>query len=173
MLPGIAGLFLSGICVVSLAQGQYRFRPFPIDGGGAVQCVAVSPHDPNLVLAGVDVAGIARSTDGGRSWTMSYQGLVRQSDYALADLAFCPSRANRIYAAVGNTWSEDGFVSSLMVSDDFGLSWKRISDEVPFGGHLTRQRGKILIVGAKDPLHLWAGTTIRGVMETSDGGRPG
>ncbi len=151
--------------------GSSPYRPIPIDGGGAIQCVTVSPHDPNLVLAGVDVAGIARSMDGGRSWTMSYQGLVRQSDYAVADIAFCPSRPERIYAAVGNTWSEDGFASSLMVSDDTGLSWKRVSDEVSFGGHLTRQRGKILIVDTKDSLHLWAGTTIRGVMETHDGGK--
>jgi photosystem II stability/assembly factor-like uncharacterized protein len=150
------------------------YRAIPIDGGGAIQCVAVSPHDPNLVLAGVDVAGIARSTDGGRTWAMSFTGLVRKNDYAVADIAFCPSRPKQVYAAVGNTWTGDaepGADSSLMVSEDAGLSWSRVSGDVSFGGHLTRQRGKILIVDSKDPQHLWAGTTIHGVLETRDGGK--
>jgi hypothetical protein len=170
--PSLLVLIGSLFFLMDVSRGESSvYQPFPIDGGGAIQCVAVSPHDPNLVMAGVDVAGIARSTDGGRTWTMSYQGLLRKSDYAVADIAFCPSRPNRIYAAVGNTWSEDGFTSSLMVSEDYGVSWKRVSDGASFGGHLTRQYGKILIVDSKDPLHLWAGTTCQGVMETRDGGK--
>ncbi len=165
-------LFLLEAC--TFGQAQIVYRPFPIDGGGAIQCLAVSPSDPNLVLVGVDVAGVARSTDGGQTWTMCYQGLLRKSDYAVADIAFCPSRPNRVYAAVGNTWigdAEPGADSSLMVSEDTGKSWTRVSGDVSFGGHITRQRGKILIVDSKDPLHLWAGTTIHGVLETHDGGK--
>ncbi len=33
-----------------------------------VKSLAVSPHDPNIVYAGVKPAGVIKSVDGGRTW---------------------------------------------------------------------------------------------------------
>ena len=55
-------MVLWGFLLAPACGGTYVYRPIPIDGGGMIQCVAISPEKPNLLLAGVDVAGIARST---------------------------------------------------------------------------------------------------------------
>lgn len=158
-----------------LAEVSYEYRPIPIDGGGAIQCVAVSPGNPQIVLAGVDVAGIARSTDGGLSWEMVWHGLERQSDYSLADIAFCPSRPEWVYAAAGTTYgSPENLAStaSLFLSRDAGKNWTRISEQISCSGMVNyRQYGRILVVDCRDPMHLWVGTTLHGVRESSDGGK--
>ncbi|RPI21852.1 MAG: hypothetical protein EHM61_23760, partial [Acidobacteria bacterium] len=47
-------------------------------GGGAIGSIAVSPSDPNIVLAGTVGAGVLRSTDRGASWRYSNQGLLNR-----------------------------------------------------------------------------------------------
>ena len=45
-----------------------RWRPAGLDGA-IVKALAPSPHDPDTVYAGLKPAGVAVTTDGGRSWT--------------------------------------------------------------------------------------------------------
>lgn len=162
----------SGIVLgVSFAAAEMSYRPLPIDGGGYVQCLAVSPHDPNLVLAGIDVGGIARSTDGGRSWRMVNAGLKDEFDHSIADIAFAPSRPEWVYLAAGKS-SDDSYEGRLFFSDDGGRHWQRRNNDMSFAGNwVNRQFGKILVVDPKDPLHLWAGTVLQGVLESRDGGK--
>jgi hypothetical protein len=151
---------------------NYQYRALPLDGGGWLQCVSGSPHNPCLVVAGVDVAGIFRSTNGGLSWTMVNDGLVNQWDHAVADVAFAPSNSNRVYAATGTAHPED-YLGHLAVSNDAGQTWTIKDTILAFGGHYgVRQQGKIIVVDPCDADHLWVGTayTNDGVMESTDGG---
>lgn len=167
-------VFLVSLVSFSACGGAYVYRPIPIDGGGAIQSVAISPAEANLVLAAVDVAGVARSIDGGITWQMSNAGLTRKTDHSVADIAFCPSRPDWVYAATGHTYStgEDfGSGAALFRSEDAGKTWKRMSESVSFDGQISeRQYGRVLVVDRDEPLHLWAGTTIHGVLESKDGG---
>ena len=80
-----------------------------------VRAIALSHTDPDLIVAGIELGGIVRSTDGGETW----------QDQRLGAYADCHSLAahsgaqNLLYEAAGG-----GFAQSA----DFGESWSA-SDE--------------------------------------------
>ena len=71
-----------------------------------VRWVAPSPHDANVVLAGIELGGLMRSTDGGESWQDQRPG----SQPDVHSLAWHPEAEGRAYEAGGGgaAWSEDG-----------------------------------------------------------------
>jgi photosystem II stability/assembly factor-like uncharacterized protein len=71
-----------------------------------VRWIAPSPHDPALVLVGIELGGLMRSTDGGETWDDHRPGA--QPD--VHTLAWHPSEPGRAYEAGGGgaAWSEDG-----------------------------------------------------------------
>src|SRR6266511_4127827 len=92
------------------ADGGWITESF-LEGTGA-QCLAVDPHDPDTVFAGLREGGVRRTQDGGRSWV----------DCALPE-------AGVFSLAVG---AADGAVyagtepSRLFRSDDGGESWREL-----------------------------------------------
>jgi photosystem II stability/assembly factor-like uncharacterized protein len=66
-----------------------------------------SPHDPDTVFAGVEDAGLFRSTDGGQSWV---------------ELAMHPSRPDTVF--MQKHWD-------VMRTDDAGQLWTEISGDLP------------------------------------------
>ncbi len=88
--------------------------------------VAVSPTDPDVVLAAVrddqriDGAGggIYYSANAGRSWKIVYQGKDSSGKYYEASqIRFAPDDPKLVYAAVG---------TGIVVSTDAGASWKPV-----------------------------------------------
>ena len=75
-----------------------------------VRSIAPSPHDGQLLLAGIELGGIMRSHDGGETWSDHPPG-AQQDVHALA---WHPTVPGRVYEAGGGgaAWSRDG-----------GLSW--------------------------------------------------
>jgi len=150
----------------------FAWRPVPVWGGGAVMTVEVSPHDPDLVLAGSDVGGVFRSEDGGRTWRPASTGLDTRGDRAVADFLWDRSDPAVVYMAAGECFGRPGGkYGGLWRSSDFGKSWKLVSREVRFSGFGNfRQWGNVL---AFDPVDgsLLAGTAWDGVMRSGDGGR--
>jgi photosystem II stability/assembly factor-like uncharacterized protein len=71
-----------------------------------VRWVAPSPHDENVVLAGIELGGLMRSADGGRSWEDHRPGAQRD----VHCLAWHPRVAGRAYEAGGggSAFSVDG-----------------------------------------------------------------
>jgi photosystem II stability/assembly factor-like uncharacterized protein len=71
-----------------------------------VRWIAPSPHDAGLILAGIELGGLMRSTDGGESWQDQRPG----SQPDVHSLAWHPQVAGRAYEAGGGgaAWSEDG-----------------------------------------------------------------
>jgi photosystem II stability/assembly factor-like uncharacterized protein len=71
-----------------------------------VRWIAPSPHDPNLLLVGIELGGLMRSEDGGASWQDHRPGAQRD----VHSLAWHPSVPGRAYEAAGggSAWSRDG-----------------------------------------------------------------
>ncbi len=163
-----------GLMLLCLAAAPgYQWRVVPLDGGGSIECLALSPHDPGLLLAGSDVGGVQRSTDGGRTWTLANRGLRHDADVAIADLEFHPTEPNLVYAATGKCFGRPtGDWGALLLSADAGRSWSLQSNAVRFSGHGTgRQRGDLLVTDPRRPDWLWAATAWDGVMLSRDRGR--
>jgi len=70
-----------------------------------VRWIAPSPHDADLVLAGIELGGLMRSTDRGDTWEDHRPGAQRD----VHCLAWHPQAAGRAYEAAGGgaAWSED------------------------------------------------------------------
>lgn len=161
--------FLLALCALAV---PYDWKVLPIDGGGSIECLACSPHDPALVLAGSDVGGFHRSTDGGRTWQTTNRGLRSDADVAVADIAFHPTDPHCVYAATGKCFGRPkGDWGGLLVSGDAGLTWTVRSRAVRFSGHgEPRQRGDLLLTDPHHPDRLWAATAWDGVKFSEDRG---
>ena len=164
---------LTCLLLLTLAAPTYQWRVVPIDGGGSIECLTISPHDPGLVLAGSDVGGVQRSTDGGRTWTVCNTGMRHDADVAIADLEFHPTLPKLVYAATGKCFGRpSGDWGALLVSEDAGRTWMPRSRAVRFSGMGTgRQRGDLLVTDPERPDWLWAATAWDGVMLSRDQGR--
>jgi photosystem II stability/assembly factor-like uncharacterized protein len=71
-----------------------------------VRWIAPSPHDAGLVLVGIELGGLMRTTDGGESWADHRPGAQRD----VHALAWHPTEPGRAYEAAGGgaAWSRDG-----------------------------------------------------------------
>jgi lysophospholipase L1-like esterase len=79
--------------------------------GGATVAVAVSPHDPSLIISAGDMLGVARSTDAGERWQSTF-GL---RGYEMCDITFHPSDPKVVWV---------GSASGPYVSSDAGTNWQ-------------------------------------------------
>ncbi|MEM7587130.1 MAG: hypothetical protein AAF560_27320, partial [Acidobacteriota bacterium] len=112
--------------------------------GGSVKAVAVSPLDPNLVLAGTfaqggEYGGLFRSTDGGDTWThasVPANTQITKISFAADGVAFAlqdfadlwrSTNGGQDWTALGVADSVDGFV---VAPSNPLLLWARISDNV-------------------------------------------
>jgi photosystem II stability/assembly factor-like uncharacterized protein len=70
-----------------------------------VRWIAPSPHDSNLVLAGIELGGLMRTPDGGATWQDHRPGAQRD----VHELAWHPTESGRAYEAAGggSAWSRD------------------------------------------------------------------
>jgi photosystem II stability/assembly factor-like uncharacterized protein len=70
-----------------------------------VRWIAPSPHDANVVLAGIELGGLMRTSDGGATWQDHRPGAQRD----VHSLAWHPSVPGRAYEAAGggSAWSRD------------------------------------------------------------------
>ena len=112
--------------------------------GGRLTALAVDPTSPANVLAGGDLLGAARSTDGGVSWGPTF-GLTNTE---ISSFAFQPTRSGEVWAA-----TMGGPYRSL----DGGLTWepRRVGMPPLSEGSYTSPVGKIIIDPARSD-HLLA-----------------
>jgi photosystem II stability/assembly factor-like uncharacterized protein len=112
-----------------------------------VRWIAPSPHDPGLLLAGIELGGLMRSTDGGRTWEDHRPGAQRD----VHCLAWHPSAEGRAYEAGGGgsafsvdggeTWTpaDDGrdrnYTWALAVDPDDAELWYVSASTGPFAAH--------------------------------------
>ncbi len=85
------------------SQPTWSFPPRPWTSH--VRWIAPSPHDADLLLVGIELGGLMRSTDGGETWEDHRPGA--QPD--VHSLAWHPREPGRAYEAGGggSAWSDD------------------------------------------------------------------
>lgn len=86
------------------SRPSWSFPPRPWTSH--VRWIAPSPHEAGLVLVGIELGGLMRSTDGGESWQDHRPGAQRD----VHSLAWHPRVPGRAYEAGGGgaAWSDDG-----------------------------------------------------------------
>lgn len=86
------------------SRPTWRFPPRPWTSH--VRWIAPSPHDPDLLLVGIELGGLMRSTDGGASFADHAPGAQRD----VHAVTWHPSVRGRAYEAGGGgaAWSFDG-----------------------------------------------------------------
>src|ERR671915_1816209 len=86
------------------SRPQWSFPPRPWTSH--VRWIAPSPHDAEVVLVGIELGGLMRTTDGGTTWQDHRPGA--QPD--VHSLAWHPQARGRAYEAGGGgtAWSDDG-----------------------------------------------------------------
>jgi photosystem II stability/assembly factor-like uncharacterized protein len=94
---------LSGLLELP-SRPTWSFPPRPWTSH--VRWIAPSPHDGDVLLVGIELGGLMRSTDGGETWADHRPGA--QPD--VHSLAWHPQEHGRAYEAGGGgaAWSEDG-----------------------------------------------------------------
>lgn len=92
---------------------RWSFPPRPWTSH--VRAISPSHEDPDLILVGIELGGVLRSTDGGETWQDQRPGA--QAD--CHSLATHPAVPQSFYEAGGGGFAE---------SEDFGDSWKSGDD---------------------------------------------
>lgn len=80
-----------------------------------VQAIAVSPTDPDVILAGIELGAVVRSQDGGLTWSSHRKGSLRDCH----NLTFHHTNGKWAYEAGGT----GGGASH---SQDGGLTWRKL-----------------------------------------------
>ena len=127
------------------SQPTWSFPPRPWTSH--VRWVAPSPHDPDVLLVGIELGGLMRSTDGGETWHDHRPGAERD----VHSLAWHPTARGRAYEAGGGgaAWSEDGgdtwqaadegrdrhYTWSVAVDPDDPELWYVSASTGPFAAH--------------------------------------
>ena len=113
--------------------------------------VAIDPENPNVVYAG-QLGGVARTADGGDTWTVLKSGLP--NSFNVTALAIDPESPSALYAMGYDRSPAGRSVSSVFKSADGGNSW------VPFGEPLPDlTSGGNLALTSHGYNTLYAGTT--------------
>ncbi len=135
-----------------------------LEGSGA-QCLALDPHDPGTLYAGLHEGGVRRTADGGRTWVDC--GLPASDVYSLA-----VSRANgAVYAGTEP--------SALYRSDDGGRSWRELTALLDLPSQPTwsfpprpwTSHVRWIAPSPHDADLLLVGIELGGLMRSTDGGK--
>jgi photosystem II stability/assembly factor-like uncharacterized protein len=97
-------------------QGDTWTRVEAENRTGAVVSVAVAPDNEQFVLAHTQHHGVARSLDGGRTWTPAREGLTLAGNEAVFQFVFDPDTPSRVFLATTG--------DQVYESRDGGQSWK-------------------------------------------------
>jgi photosystem II stability/assembly factor-like uncharacterized protein len=93
------------------------FSPAEKPWSAYVQAIAVSPTDPEVILAGIELGAVVRSQDGGVTWSGHRRGALRDCH----NLKFHASNGDWAYEAGGSG-------GGASFSRDGGLSWRKLKD---------------------------------------------
>ena len=133
--------------------------------------VAVSPADPDFLLLPIDVGGLYRSLDGGKTWDIAMVGWDARGANAFA---IDPRNAQHVLGIAGNSMNwERGWGPSphgIYLSSDKAASWKHV---LAANGGLTS--GIAFDPTSYDPtrhlcLRAYYLENARGVYRSDDGG---
>ena len=127
--------------------------------GAKLAAIAVARGNSNRIVAGFDEGTVARSVDGGLTWSS-----VKPRSGTVSSLLFAPDDASTVYA----TYSTFGGIH-VFVSRDGGASFAGLDGETAQFA-LPDVPAHVLLVDPRDRNRLWLGTDI-GLFVSNDAGR--
>ncbi len=140
--------------VARSSDGGESFTLLPDIAGESVRSLAISPSEPEVLVAGA-LSGVFRTQDGGLSWSrISPDGHVGLRN--VGSVAVDPTDPEIVYAG---TWHLP------WKTTDGGQSWKRIH-----AGMISDSDVMALSVGPRDREHLYA-SACSGIYRSRNGGR--
>lgn len=90
----------------------FWLSPAELPFSAYVQGIALSPTDPNLIIAGIEAGAVVRSQDGGKSWEDHRKGALRDCH----SITFHVSNGDWVYEGGGTG-------AGVAVSRDQGKTW--------------------------------------------------
>ncbi len=144
----------------------------PLNTGGRVTDVAISPDSDDILYVGTAEGGVFKTTNGGDSWTPIFDEIGRSS---IGNIAVAPSNSQRIYVGTGeaNGSAASGafFGDGVYRSDDAGDTW--INTGLENSDHIGRiavdpTNEDRVFVAATGTLYDY--NNERGVYRTTNGG---
>jgi photosystem II stability/assembly factor-like uncharacterized protein len=117
-----------------------------------VRWIAPSPHDGELLLVGIELGGLMRSTDRGETWQDHRPGAQRD----VHSLAWHPAEPGRAYEAGGGgaAWSDDAGETWRPADDgrDRHYTWSvAVDSEDPALWYVSASTGPFAAHGGGDP----------------------
>jgi hypothetical protein len=140
---------LSGLLELP-SRPTWSFPPRPWTSH--VRWIAPSPHDADVILVGIELGGLMRSTDGGATWQDHRPGA--QPD--VHSLAWHPRAESRAYEAGGGgaAWSEDAGETWRPADEgrDRHYTWSVAVDPAdPELWYISASTGPFAAHGGRDP----------------------
>lgn len=144
----------------------------PLNTGGRITDVAISPDSDNVLFVTTAVGGVFKTTNGGASWTPIFDEIGQPS---IGNIAIAQSDANRVYVgtgeANGSATSGAFFGDGIYRSNDGGTTWE--NKGLPNSDHIGR-----IVIDPTDPDRVFTAATgtlygynsERGIYRTINGG---
>lgn len=111
----------------SRSEGSWKLEG-PGNIGARANCLAVSPHNSNIIIAGFSAGGLWRSMNGGTTWESIFD---KQAYLSIGCIDFHPTNPNKIVVGTGDP-NVSGYPSigdGIYVSEDLGSTWAQMGLE--------------------------------------------
>src|SRR5271169_6273966 len=150
--------------------GGMKWRQIGPFRGGRVLAVAGVPGDPNTYYFGAVAGGIFKSTNGGLSWTPTFD---HESISSIGAIAVADADPNILYAGSGEACLRGNisYGDGVYKSTDAGRTWKNVGlkNSRHIGAVIIDPRNPdIIFVAALG--HQFGPNEQRGVFKSTDGG---
>lgn len=160
--PSPPGLYRSEDGGASWQQGKAQIADTcPAVGIPRPTAIAIDPTDRQHAWAGIEVDGVRRSRDGGRTWESAAEP-IRNPD--VHNLLITNGVAKRIFVLVND---------DIWISEDDGESWRSVGVRQSFAFHYPR--GIAARPDSPETVFVTLGDTTPGrtgvIMRSRDGGR--
>ena len=164
---------ISSVQLSTYQKGNQEISVYQSDmgGGGYITGILQDPQNSNILYARSDVAGVFKSTDGGKSWTAKNNGLNKMSDHYCHSLAMDPFDNKTLLRASGDV-RNFLFIGRIHLSTDGGNSWRLVKDGLDYYGNgPTRVFGELVAFNPNKKGEVVAGSFSKGVWLSRNSGK--
>lgn len=165
LMFNFAGAQAPAVKMITYRKGGYNISVYQSDmgGGGYITGILQDPHNSDILYARSDVAGVFKSLDGGKSWTVKNGGLDKMSDHYCHSFAMDPFDNKRLLRASGDVRNFH-FTGRIHCSTDGGESWRLVKDGLDYYGNgPTRMYGELIAFNQDRKGEVAAGSFSKGI----------